>query len=116
VTQIDSPLNAPMRIIETTVFSKLVDTLMSDEEKQELLDELITNPAIGKLIKGGAGLRKLRWSSHGRGKRGGTRIIYFWKRAEVLYLLLAYPKNKKDDLSTAELKTLRSVVQKELWI
>ena len=107
-----------MRIIETTIFTRQMERLVADEEKQKLLDTLIISPVAGDIIKGSAGLRKLRWAAAGRGKRGGIRVIYYWLRGKLLYLLLAYPKNKKDDLSAGELKLLKKVVEQEKhsWI
>ena len=74
------------------------------------LDHLIVHPDTGNIIRGSSGLRKLRWAVSARGKRGGIRIIYFWHYEQVMYLLLAYPKNKKDDLSDDELKILSEIV------
>lgn len=91
----------------------LLAALIDDEEKQELLDALIARPEAGRLIPGSGGLRKLRWSASGRGKRGGLRTIYFWARGELLFLLLAYAKNEKDDLGADELKALREAVRRE---
>jgi hypothetical protein len=108
------PLEPSTRIVETAIFSKQIDRLIGDIEKQALLDELISDPASGDLIKGSGGCRKLRWAAHGRGKSGGIRIIYFWKRPDLMYLLVAYPKNVKDDLSAAELKELKKLVRQEL--
>jgi hypothetical protein len=102
-----------MKIIETTVFSRQIAALLDDDSKQTLLDELVARPDAGDIIKGSGGLRKLRWSAHGRGKRGGIRVIYYWQVKQVMYLLLAYPKNKKDDLSDQELSVLKKVVQEE---
>jgi len=39
--------------------------------------ELVQRPAAGDLIKGGHGLRKLRWKIERSGKRGGIRVIYY---------------------------------------
>ena len=102
-----------MKVVETTVFTRQVAALVGDEQKQMLLDELIARPEAGAVIKAGGGLRKLRWPAHGRGKRGGIRVIYYWYADKIMYLLLAYPKNKKDDLSFTELAVLRGVVGKE---
>ena len=103
-----------MRIIETTTFTKQIEKLIGNDEKQTLLDELILLPDAGDIIKGSGGVRKLRWSALGKGKRGGIRVIYYWQRGKLIYLLLAYPKNKKDDLSPGELKVLKDVVQMEI--
>lgn len=54
----------------------------------------------------------MRWSAAGRGKRGGVRVIYLWRRAkDRLYLLTLYGKNVKDDLAAAERKAWRTIVE-----
>ena len=80
----------------------------------QLQIELVTRPEIGAVIPGGGGLRKMRWSMAGRGKRGGARIIYYWAVAQdQLLLLLIYPKNVQDDLTPAQAKILRQIVEEE---
>lgn len=103
-----------MVIIETSVFSKQIQKLLSDDEYRQLQSELVTRPDVGALIPGSGGLRKLRWSAHGRGKRGGTRVIYYWAvEPEQILLLLIYPKNVQDDLTPAQQKLLRQIVESE---
>ncbi len=59
------------------------------------------------------GLRKLRWARAGRGKSGGVRVIYYWLSAHYqIRLLKIYPKSVKDNLSAAEKKALRRIVEK----
>lgn len=75
---------------------------------------LAARPDAGKLIPHSGGLRKLRWAGSGRGKRGGLRVIYYWWVSESLISLLAlYAKSRKDDLSAAELKQLRQIIESE---
>jgi len=46
------------------------------------------------------------------GKRGGLRVIYYWQIAEdQIWMLLAYPKNEQDDLTPAQTKELKRLVQ-----
>ena len=64
------------------------------------------------VIRGSGGIRKARIRRAGTGKSGGLRVIYyFWQMAETLYLLAAYAKNEKDNLSKAELKRLAALVK-----
>lgn len=81
------------------------------EEREGLIDYLAEHPTAGVLIQGTGGIRKLRWGADGRGKRGGTRVIYFVGGEETpLYLLALFAKNEKADLSFAERRQLRSLV------
>ncbi len=49
-----------MEFIETTIFTKQVHALLSDEDYSELQEALILNPLAGSLIRGSGGLRKIR--------------------------------------------------------
>ena len=103
-----------MKIIETSVFTKRLKVLLSNEDYRLLQNEIILNPGKGKIIRGSGGLRKIRWSISGKGKSGGVRIIYYWvKTKEIILMLLIYSKNEQDDLSIAQMKTLKSLVEKE---
>ena len=66
-----------MLIVETPVFTRRVLKLMSDEDYRALQQRLVVNPEVGALIRHSGGLRKVRWASVGRGKRGGVRAIYY---------------------------------------
>ena len=103
---------ASMEFIETPTFSRLLADLLSDDEYREMQNELVDDPARGDLIKGGGGIRKLRQGVQGRGKSGGVRVIYYWiKDDHLIYLLVVYPKSKKDDLTDKETAILRDFVK-----
>ena len=103
-----------MVIIETPIFTRRVQTILSDEEYRLLQIQLINKPESGKVIRGSGGLRKLRWSGGGHGKRGGIRIIYYWfVSQDTLLLLFAYPKSEQDDLTPEQLRQLKKVVEGE---
>ena len=75
---------------------------------------ILIRPEQGALIRGSGGLRKIRWGARGRGKRGGVRVIYSWHPAEqVASMLLIYAKSEQDDLTPAQLRILRRLVQEE---
>lgn len=62
------------------------------------------------MVPGAGGARKLRWGAKGKGKRGGTRIIYLYVVvAAHIYLLRCYAKNVKTDLTADEKKELRQI-------
>ncbi|MFO1158542.1 MAG: type II toxin-antitoxin system RelE/ParE family toxin [Reyranellaceae bacterium] len=57
-------------------------------------------------------IRKSRWAVQARGKNGGIRVIYYWARQDGrILMLLAYPKSRKDTLTSAETATLRRLVK-----
>lgn len=100
-----------MELIETAVFTRLVQATLSDEQYRQLQLYLMLRPDAGDLIPGSGGLRKVRWQLSGRGKRGGARVIYYWKAATgQIFLLFLYPKNVRSDLTPAELRTLRKLI------
>lgn len=104
-----------MVFIETPVFTRQITRLLPDDEYRELQQEMIFNPAAGSIIKHSGGLRKIRWRTAARGKRGGIRVIYYWYvSGNQIYMLLAYGKGEKDDLTAKELKIIRKIVQESL--
>jgi hypothetical protein len=101
-----------MVFIETATFTKMVTALLDDDEYRVLQNGLVEDPELGDLIKGGGGIRKLRHAIQGRGKSGGVRVIYYWiKDNHQIYMLVAYPKSKKDNLTDKETAILREFVK-----
>ena len=97
--------------IETRLFTRLVQEYLSDDEYAALQGELMRNPEVGAVIRGSGGVRKLRWASPGRGKRGGYRVIYFVRRPKgVIWLLTLYPKNVADAIPGHVLKQIREEI------
>ncbi len=103
-----------MIFVETTVFTRRLSKILTDGEYRELQEDLIKDPELGSVIKGSGGIRKVRWSSKGHGKRGGCRVIYFWfKVQEQIHLLLIYGKNEQADLTTDQLKVVNKLIEEE---
>ena len=97
---------------ETQRFTKRVTNLLSDDEYAKLQADLCNEPEIGEIIQGSGGIRKMRWSYSGRGKRAGARVIYYWAVSrEKILMLDIYAKSEKKDLTQAEIKELRAVVE-----
>ena len=66
-----------MELIETSIFTRQIATLLSDEEYREFQSRIAANPELGAVIKGGGGIRKVRVAVGSRGKSGGARVIYY---------------------------------------
>jgi hypothetical protein len=99
-----------MVFIESPVFTKQVQELLTDDAYRDFQQYLATNPEAGDVIQDTGGLRKVRWSVPGGGKRGGVRVVYFHVSAQAhCRMLLIYRKGVKDDLSAAEKKVLRKL-------
>jgi mRNA-degrading endonuclease RelE of RelBE toxin-antitoxin system len=97
-----------MEFIEAPIFTKLVHEYLSDDEYAALQWELAFHPETGDLIPESGGLRKLRWGAKGRGKRGGVRIIYYYKNSEEhIWLLTIYSKNEVENISSDVLRKIR---------
>ncbi len=104
-----------MVFVETPIFTRQAQDLLSEDQYRDLQDELRKHPDAGSKIKGSGGLRKLRWGIEGRGKSGGVRVIYYWVvTQDRIFMVYMYPKSKQDDLSSEQLKALKKTVEKEL--
>jgi len=106
--------NASMIFIETSLFTKEIQRLLPDESYRMLQSVLMLRPDAGSVIRGGGGLRKIRWSGPGSGKRGALRVIYFWSPPDTIFTLFPYRKNEQEDLTTAQLKLLRRMIKELL--
>ena len=103
-----------MEFIESPIFTKLINDYFRDDEDYAIFqDYLVEQPEAGDLIPGSGGLRKVRWSQRGRGKRGGVRVIYYYKSKDsVIWLLTMYAKNEIADLPREILKKIKEEIKK----
>lgn len=102
----------PHTLLETRAYERAVEEFWSEEEQREFKTFLGLNAEKGDIIPDTDGLRKIRWSSSGHGKRGGARVIYYiYDEDEPIYLLFAYAKNVKENFSEKEKKAMRQVVR-----
>ena len=103
-----------MEFVETSIFTRTVIGLLSDDEYRKLQASLFSSPDVGDLIPSTGGLRKLRWGLGGRGKRGGVRVIYYWAISkDIVLMLYIYAKNVQDDLTPNQRKQLARIVKEE---
>ena len=97
-----------MEYIESPLFSKLINSYLEDEEYAAFQWDLALHPEKGDLIPGSGGLRKVRWAGKGRGKRGGVRVIYYYKNREgQIWLLTIYAKNEDENIPVSILKRIK---------
>lgn len=93
-------------VIETPVFQRMAEDVLSDAERSLLIAWIAGNPLAGDVMPGAGGLRKVRWQRQGMGKRGGARVIYFLRNADGEVVLVAiYAKAKFDNIPLSILKT-----------
>ena len=85
---------------------------LTDEDLRRLQEELLAEPRPGSVMQGTGGVRKMRFALENRGKSGSMRVVYVdFVIHEKLYLLTAYPKSEKDNLTKAERNELKKLVE-----
>jgi mRNA-degrading endonuclease RelE of RelBE toxin-antitoxin system len=106
------PYDIVMIFIETSLFTKLIAELLNEDEYANLQQFLLRKPDAGKIIPGSGGVRKLRWSRGSKGKRGGVRIIYYWKKSDSeIWMLTVYEKSKQENIPAKILKKISEEIK-----
>ncbi len=101
-------------VAETPIFQRYAAEIWSDAERTEFINFIAANPEAGALIRGSGGCRKVRWSTAGKGKSGGARVVYFNADDATVWLLIVYKKAKFDNLPTSFLVELKQGVEDAL--
>ncbi|MBP8035206.1 MAG: type II toxin-antitoxin system RelE/ParE family toxin [Burkholderiaceae bacterium] len=87
-------------VVELPEFIRRVTKILSVTDREEVIAYLSENPLSGVLIQETGGLRKLRWSRAGHGKRSGARIVYYFHNESMpLYLLTVFAKGERENMS-----------------
>jgi len=103
-----------MIFIETTIFTKLLPKYLTDDEYRALQWYLLVYPDTGDLVRGSGGIRKVRWAPEGKGKRGGIRVMYYWKKSDKeIWLLTLYSKSEKATIPGHILKKIAEEIENE---
>ena len=106
------PYNGLATFIEAPLFSRLLPRYLTDEGYAVLQWALALHPEAGAVIPGSGGVRKLRWAGSGRGKRGGLRVIYYWrKHAGEIWMLTLYAKNEAENIPAHVLRAIREEIE-----
>jgi hypothetical protein len=93
----------PVSVIEFAGYRRRASELLTAGQRDAVIDLIAYEPICGDVIPGSGGLRKVRVGRDGIGKRGGTRVVYYFYNEHFPILLLAlYAKNEKSDLTVAE--------------
>ena len=101
-----------MIFIETSTFTKLIDTYLTGDEYLGLQGFLLKYPDAGKIVRGSGGVRKLRWAISGKGKSGGIRVIYYWKQQDdEIWLLTVYGKSERATIPGHILKKIAEEIK-----
>jgi len=104
-----------LTIKTTKIYERSIAKLLSEQQRIDLENKIAVDPFDWPVIHGTGGVRKARFARDGMGKSGGGRICYLYLSVhEVIYFLLAYPKNDKEDISDQDKKKMRKLVQQIL--
>ncbi len=99
-------------VVETHAFRRAAHASnVSEDERQEIILTLAQNPAIGDIIPGTGGARKVRFAARGKGKSGGYRVITFYSSEDVpIFLLDVYAKGDRVNLTQTERNELKTIL------
>jgi len=93
--------------VESIAFSRACPYILTDDEYFALQDLLLEPPDAGDIIPGSKGLRKIRVGSGNKGKRGGSRVIYYWYvEPEKIQFCRIYGKSIQTNISSSEIKQI----------
>ena len=99
---------AVFTLIESPIFTRLWPDYWSEEERGLFSAWLAENPEAGDVVPGSGGVRKVRWSRPGQGKRGGVRVIYYNQVGEsLIWLLTIYAKSRQENVPSHILRALK---------
>ena len=103
-----------MIFIEASLFTKLLPSYLNDEEYRALQTYLLQKPDAGDIVRGSGGVRKVRWAPDGKGKSGGVRVIYYWKRPNhEIWMLTIYSKSERATIPSHILKQIAEAIGHE---
>jgi len=106
------PYNKLMEFIEATAFTKYLYDYLSEDEYLGLQSFLLQYPESGKVVRGSGGVRKVRWAMSGKGKSGGVRVIYYFKKQDVeIWLLTIYSKNEVENIPAHVLRQIAKEIE-----
>src|SRR5882724_9202480 len=98
-------------VVETPRYRADAARLFTEDEQAAIIDLVASDPRCGVVVPGGGSVRKVRVGFDGRGKRGGARVIYLFGGNDLpVFLLAAFAKNERDDLTPTERSLMAKAV------
>ena len=86
-------------VAETPLFQRQAKDVWDENEREDFVNFIARNPEAGDVIADTGGVRKVRWGRGGSGKRGGARVIYFYRDAGFpLYLLMGSTRRRGKEI------------------
>jgi hypothetical protein len=99
-------------VVETPLFQRLADDYWTEEERSSFISFIAGHPEAGDVVPGSGGVRKMRWSLAGRGKRGGVRVVYFNRLfAGEIWLLVLYAKSEAANIPAHVLRQIKEEIE-----
>jgi hypothetical protein len=84
-------------------YLRAAEAIFTETERSEIISRLAADPECGDLVAGTGGFREIRVGRNGMGRRGGARVIYILRNRNFpIFLVAAYPKNEKENLTKKE--------------
>jgi mRNA-degrading endonuclease RelE of RelBE toxin-antitoxin system len=106
------PYNGFMEFIEATAFTKYVYDYLSEDEYLDLQSFLLQYPQSGKVVRGSGGVRRVRWAMTGKGKSGGLRVIYYFKKQDdEIWLLTICSKSEVENIPAHVLRQIAKEIE-----
>ena len=98
--------------VELPIFrARWKDMGLTDDDLNRLQEELLADPKVGAVMRGTGGVRKMRFAFEQQGKSGSARVIYVdFEVYEKIFLITAYPKNVKDNLTDSERNEIKQMI------
>ena len=98
--------------VELPIFrSRWKDMGLDDHDLKRLQEELLADPKVGAVMRGTGGVREMRFAFEQKGKSGSVRVIYVdFEVYEKIFLITAYPKNEKDNLTDSERNEIKQMI------
>lgn len=101
-----------MRVVRLKPYRRAMERMGFDSEGMHQLEmNIAASPEAHPILKGLKGVRKARFALPGRGKSGGGRLIYYFASGTTIYMMTAYPKNERDDLSPDQRRSILAIIE-----